>query len=293
MLKNPLPRVAAVHDICGYGRCSLTVAIPILSAMGFEVAPLPTAVLSTHTLFPDFVLLDMTDELPRIIDHWKKLGLKFEAIYSGFLGSSRQADIVADFIRRFAGPETLVVVDPVMADHGRLYPTMPPEMVEEMRKLARLAKVVTPNLTEAAFLLDRPTPETLTGQEARQWLKSLTDLGPEMAVITSAPLAGRPGLATVIAHDRVDGRYWLTERPYVPTQYHGTGDIFASVLTGSLLSGDSLPVAMDRSAQFVATAIRATFGYRESELGHHEVLLEKAMGTLSLPVKNTFYELLD
>ena len=292
MLKNPLPRVAAVHDICAYGRCSLTVAIPILSAMGFEVAPLPTAVLSAHTLFPDFVMIDMTPELPRIIDHWKKLNLKFEAIYSGFLGSPRQVDIVADLIRHFAGTNTLVVVDPVMADNGQLYPTMPPEMVGEMKKLARLSKVITPNLTEAAFLLDRTTPESISVKEARQWLKNLTDLGPEMAVITSAPLEGSPGAATVIAYDRLDDRYWRTERTYVPAKYHGTGDIFSSVLTGSLLSGDSLPVAMDRSAQFVATAIRATFGYRQSELEYNEVLLEKALGTLALPVKNTFYELM-
>jgi pyridoxine kinase len=293
MLKNPLPRVAAVHDICAYGRCSLTVAIPILSAMGFEVAPLPTAVLSAHTLFPDFVLIDMTAELPRIIDHWKKLNLKFEAIYSGFLGSPRQVDIVAGIIRHFASKDTLVVVDPVMADDGLLYPTMPPEIVEEMRKLAGLARVITPNLTEAAFLLDRPTPESVSGREARQWLKELTGLGPEIAVITSVPLAGHPGAATVIAYDRLDDRYWLTKRPHVPAKYHGTGDIFASVLTGSLLSGDSLPVAVDRSAQFVTTAIKATFGYRRSELEHNEVLLEKALGTLALPVKNAFYELME
>ncbi|MDL2226826.1 pyridoxamine kinase [Deltaproteobacteria bacterium OttesenSCG-928-M10] len=292
-MKNPLPRVAAIHDICGYGRCSLTVAIPVLSTMGFEVCPLPTAILSTHTLFPNFTLLDMTDELPKIIKHWKELNLKFDAIYSGFLGSARQVDIVLGFIRDFTGPDTLVVVDPVMADHGKLYPTMPPEMVDEMKKLVKVSKVVTPNLTEAAFMLDRVTPATISEAEARQWLKDLTDLGPEMAVITSAPMASRPRASTVIGYDRVDDRYWITERPFVPTQYHGTGDIFASVLTGSLLQGDSLPVAMDRSAQFVATTIRATFGYRERELGHHEVLLEKALNTLTVPVKNTAYELLD
>ncbi len=290
-MKNPLPRIAAIHDICGYGRCSLTVASPILSTMGFEVCPLPTAVLSTHTLFPNFVILDMTDELPRIINHWKELGLRFDGIYSGFLGSARQVDIVADFIRDFQGPDTLVVVDPVMADHGKLYPTMPPEMVDEMKKLARISKVITPNLTEAAFLLGRETPEAITEKDAKDWLRALTDLGPEMAVITSAPVASRPNASTVIGYDRVDGRFWITQRPFVPTQYHGTGDIFASVLTGSLLQGDSLPVAMDRSAQFVATTIRATFGYRESELGHHhEVLLERAMNTLTTPVKNTAYE---
>ncbi len=293
-MKNPLPKVAAVHDICAYGRCSLTVVIPILSTMGFEVCPLPTAVLSTHTLFPNFTILDMTDELPKILRHWKELDLKFDAIYSGFLGSSRQVDIVAGFIREFQGPDTLVVVDPVMADHGQLYPTMPPEMVGEMKKLAAISKVITPNLTEAAFMLGRPTPETITEAEAKDWLKALTDLGPEMAVITSAPLASRPKASPVIGYDRVDGRFWITERPFVPTQYHGTGDIFTSVLTGSLLAGDSLPVAMDRSAQFVATTIRATFGYRENELGHHhEVLLEKALNTLTVPVKNTFYEPLE
>ena len=292
-MKNPLPRVAAIHDICGYGRCSLTVVIPILSTMGFEVCPLPTAVLSSHTLFPNFTLLDMTDELPKIIKHWKELDLKFDGIYSGFLGSARQVDIVSNFIEEFQTPETLVLVDPVMADHGKLYPTMPPEMVGEMKKLARKSKIITPNLTEAAFMLDRLTPESISEKEAKDWLKALTDLGPEMAVITSAPMSSRPNASTVIGYDRVDGRFWITERPFVPTQYHGTGDIFASVLTGSLLQGDSLPVAMDRSAQFVATTIRATFGYRENELGHHhEVLLERAMSTLNTPVKNTSYELL-
>lgn len=291
-MKNPLPRIAAVHDICGYGRCSLTVAIPILSTMGFEVSPLPTAVLSTHTMFPGFTILDLTDELPKIIRHWKDLNLAFDAIYTGFLGSTRQAGIVRELFQDFAGPDVLVVVDPVMADHGKLYATMSPEMVSEMKSLSARAQVITPNLTEAAFMLGRETPDNITEDEAKDWLKALVDLGPEMAVITSAPVASRPGKSTVVAYDRVDRRFWLTERIHVPTNYHGTGDIFASVLTGSLLQGDSLPVAMDRSAQFVATVIRTTFGYREEELGHHEVLLERALGTLSAPVKNTAYELM-
>lgn len=292
MKNNPLPRIAAIHDICGYGRCSLTVVIPILAEMGFEVSPLPTAVLSTHTMFKNFTYLDLTDELPKIINHWKELNIRFDAIYSGFLGSVRQAGIVLDFLQDFSGPDTLVVIDPVMADNGKLYATMPVEMIGELKRLSGAAKIITPNLTEAAFMLGRETPDTITETEAKDWLKALTDLGPEMAVITSAPVASRPNSSTVVAYDRVDGRYWLTERLHVPTQYHGTGDIFSSVLTGSLLQGDSLPVAMDRSAQFVATAIRTTFGYRDSELGHHEILLERALPTLAEPVKNTFYSLL-
>jgi pyridoxine kinase len=285
-MKNPLPRVAAIHDLSGYGRCSLTVVIPILSTMGFEVCPLPTAVLSTHTAIEGFKLFDLTDELETIIDHWKALGLRFEAIYSGFLGSVRQVDMVAGFIENFAAPETLVVVDPVMADYGKMYPSMPPEMVGEMRKLSRRAQVITPNITEAAFMLGREVPEALTEEEVKDWLKALSDLGPAMPVVTSLPLSSRQDRSTVAGYNRQDGRFWLSGRPYVPTQYHGTGDMFSSVLTGSLLQGDSLPIALERSSQFVATAIRDTFGY--SGLDHHEILLERSLHTLHSPVSSTY-----
>ncbi|MDR1164959.1 MAG: pyridoxamine kinase [Deltaproteobacteria bacterium] len=289
-MKNPLPRVAAVHDLSGFGRCSLTVVVPILSTMGFEVCPLPTAILSTHTAIEGFTLLDLTEELPKIIAHWEKLGLKFDAIYSGFLGSARQADIVARFIDAFKTPDTLVVVDPVMADHGQLYASMPPEMVGEMRKLSARAQVITPNITEAALMLERPVPEAMGEGEVKDWLKALSDLGPAMPVITSLPLRSKADTSSVAAYNREDGRYWLTGRPLVPTQYHGTGDIFSSVLTGSLLQGDSLPIAMDRSSQFVASAIRGTFGY--SGLAHHEILLERTLRNLATVAATDHYELL-
>ena len=140
MLSRP-PRVAAIHDLSGFGRCSLTVAIPVLSAMGVQCCPLPTAFLSTHTGgFQGFTFLDMTEELPKVADHWKSLGLQFQAIYSGFLGSGRQIGIVADFIRQFRGPDTLVVVDPVMGDDGKPYQTYPPAMCAGMARLAELAE---------------------------------------------------------------------------------------------------------------------------------------------------------
>ncbi|MDR2349933.1 MAG: pyridoxamine kinase [Deltaproteobacteria bacterium] len=289
-MKNPLPRVAAIHDLSGFGRCSLTVVIPILSTMGFEVCPLPTAILSTHTAIPGFKLFDLTDQLPGFIDHWKSIGLKFDAIYSGFLGSVKQVDIVTDFIDAFKTPDTLVVVDPVMADFGKLYVSMPPEMVGEMKKLSRKAQVVTPNITEAAFMLGRDVPEALEEEEVKDWLKALSDLGPAMPVITSLPLKSSPEISTVAAHNAEDGRYWLTGRPLVPTQYHGTGDIFSSVLTGSLLQGDSLPSAMDKASQFVAAAIRGTFGY--SGLPHHEILLERILPILNVGVGSDNYTLL-
>ncbi|MDR1050873.1 MAG: pyridoxamine kinase [Deltaproteobacteria bacterium] len=289
-MSNPLPRVAAIHDLSGYGRCSLTVIIPILATMGFEVCPLPTAVLSTHTAIEGYKLFDLTDQLPGFIDHWKSQRLRFEAVYSGFLGSARQAAMVRDFIRDFAGPDTLTVVDPVMADFGKLYVSMPPEMIGEMRDLCRCAKVITPNITEAAFMLGREVPSSLSPEEVKEWLLALSDLGPSMPVITSLPLSSRTDRSTVAAYNREDGRFWLAGRPLMPTQYHGTGDIFSSVLTGSLLQGDSLPIALDRSCQFVASAIQITFGY--SGLDHHEILLERSLNTLHAPVTYASYELL-
>jgi pyridoxine kinase len=258
--------------------------------MGFEVCALPTAILSTHTAIKGFKIFDLTDQLPGFIEHWKALNLRFDAIYSGFLGSARQASMVADFIRDFSTPETLVVVDPVMADFGELYASMPPEMIGEMTSLSRLAKVVTPNITEAAFMLGREVPQSLDESQVKDWLKALADLGPAYPVITSLPLSTKKDRSTVAAYNREDGRFWLAGRPQVPTQYHGTGDIFSSVLTGSLLQGDSLPIALDRSCQFVASAIQVTFGY--SGLDHHEILLERALNTLHAPVTYASYELL-
>ncbi|MDR1085085.1 MAG: pyridoxamine kinase [Deltaproteobacteria bacterium] len=289
-MRNPLPRVAAIHDLSGFGRCSLTVVIPVLSTMGFEVCPLPTAVLSAHTAIEGFKLFDLTSELPGFISHWKELSLKFDGIYSGFLGSARQAAMVSDFIDSFRTPDCLVVVDPVMADFGQLYASMPPEMVGEMSKLSAKAQVITPNITEAALMLGRPVPESLDETEVKDWLVALADLGPTMPVITSLPLKSRLDRSTVAAYNREDGRFWLAGRPFVPTQYHGTGDMYSSVLTGCLLQGDSLPVALDRSAQFVATAIRTTFGY--SGLGHHEILLERALPSLKTPPESAGYDLL-
>ena len=185
------PRVAAIHDMSGFGRCSLTVAIPILSAMGVQCCPLPTAFLSTHTGgFEGFTFLDMTDEMPKVADHWASLGLSFQAIYSGFLGSERQIGIVADFIRRFRRPDTVVVIDPVMGDHGRVYQTYTPAMCAGTARLAELADVITPNLTEAALLLDR-SYDALPEDEAGllEITQELSQGGRRSVVLTGASAA--------------------------------------------------------------------------------------------------------
>ena len=156
MYTNKVKKIAAVHDLSGMGRVSLTVVIPILSSMGFQVCPLPTAVLSSHTQYPEFSILDLTDEMPRIIAEWKKLDIQFDAFYTGYLGSPRQIQIVSDFIDDFRQPDGLVVVDPVLGDNGRLYTNFDESMIREMRHLAAKADVITPNLTELFYLMDKP-----------------------------------------------------------------------------------------------------------------------------------------
>lgn len=282
-------RIAAVHDLSGVGRVSLTVVIPILSTMGFDVCPLPTAILSNHTQYENFTFLDLTDEMPAIIDHWEKLGVDFEAIYTGYLGSPRQIRIVADFIERFRTPDTLVVVDPVLGDNGRLYNKITDEMVSEMRTLAARADVLTPNLTELFALLNEPFRSECTGDELKAAITELTNSGPDTVIITGVPVQRKPNLTSVIARSRTDGRTWKVTCPYLPAHYPGTGDVFTSVITGSLLQGDSLPIALDRAAQFILQGIRATFGYQTDN--REGILLERVLQNLSLPIQSATYEL--
>ena len=252
------PRVAAIHDMSGFGRCSLTVAIPILSAMGIQCCPLPTAFLSTHTGgFEGFTFLDMTDELPKVAAHWKSLGLGFQAVYSGFLGSERQIAIVEDFLREFRGPDTLAVIDPVMGDHGTVYQTYTPAMCAGMARLAELADVITPNLTEAALLLDIPYGELPVGEAGcREIVERLSLDGRRSVVLTGASTA--PELTGAMCFDARTGQTEAVQTQRVPQEFHGTGDVFASVLTGALVQGASLPDAVRQAVDFVRACAERT-----------------------------------
>lgn len=290
-MKNPVPRVAAIHDLSGFGRASLTVVVPILSTMGIQVCPLPTAVLSTHSKFPDFHFVDLTDHLPEMIRHWKDLGLGFDAVYSGFLGSHRQIDIVVDFIDHFRRDEQLVVVDPVLGDGGRLYGPLAPDMVGEMRSLVTHADVITPNLTEAALLLEEAYDPAASVDRVKEWAVRLADRGPGIVIVTSVPEGG-PGRETaVVAYNRRDRRFWKVRCGYLPADYPGTGDAFASVIVGCLLQGDSLPIALDRAVQFISLGVRATFGYDYDT--RQGILLERVLGSLRASPPISSYELLD
>lgn len=254
----PTPRVAAIHDMSGFGRCSLTVAIPILSAMGVQCCPLPTAFLSTHTGgFEGFTFLDMTDEIPKISAHWKSLALDFQAIYSGFLGSERQIGMVADFIQDFRRADTVVVVDPVMGDHGQVYQTYTPAMCAGTIRLAEQADVITPNLTEAALLLGVPYAGLPSGEDGcREIVERLSLDGRRSVVLTGASAA--PDLTGAICFDAKAGQTTAVQVRRVSREFLGTGDVFASVLTGALVKGIPLPDATRKAVEFVRACAERT-----------------------------------
>lgn len=287
MSENRVKNVAAVHDLCGVGRVSLTAVIPILSSMGIHVCPLPTAVLSNHTQYPEFIFLDLTGEMRKTVDLWKKMNLSFDAVYSGYLGSPDQVQIVSELIDHFRSDNCLVVIDPVLGDNGHLYTNFDDQMVRKVQSFIHQADVITPNLTELFYLLGRSYKEENSEQELQAYMRQVTENGPRAVIVTSVPVPGDGNKTSVYAYDRVENRYWKAVCPYFPAHFPGTGDSFTSVITGSLLQGDSLPVAIDRATQFILQGIRATFECDYNSL--EGVQLEKVLHFLNDAVEpNTF-----
>lgn len=291
-MKIPVRRIAAIHDLSGFGRASLSVIIPVLSTMGAQVCPVPTAVLSTHTGgFNNYQFIDLTEHMEEYINHWKELEIQFDCIYTGFLGSPKQINIISNFIDSFSDNKPLVVIDPVMGDDCKLYSTMGEEMVEEMKKFVGKADIITPNYTEAAFLLDESCESKIENGRIKDWLIRLSDLGPEKVIITSVPDFISNKNTSVIAYNREDNRFWKVKCDYIPAYFPGTGDAFTSVIIGSILQGDSLPISLDRGVQFITAAIRASYGYKYP---HREgVLLERVLDNLKVPVIMSSYEILE
>ena len=250
-------RVLAVHDISCVGKCSLTVALPILSAAGLECSVLPTAVLSTHTGgFEGFTYRDLTDEISPILAHWKSLDLRVDSIYTGYLGSFRQLELVNDIFDAF--PAAMKFVDPVMADNGVLYHGFTPEFASGMAKLCRRADVIVPNLTEGAFLLGEPyAGESADRTYIEALLRRLSALGPKIVVLTGVSFeAGKLGAA---AYDREKDEFFYSFAPRVEGYYHGTGDIFGSTLLASLLRGKTTGEAIAVAVDYTVESIRRTY----------------------------------
>lgn len=293
-MENIVKKVAAIHDLSGFGRSSLTSIIPILSSMKVQVCPVPTAVLSSHTGgFEGYSFLDLTDYMEQHIAHWKSLNLEFDCIYSGFLGSPKQMKIVADFIDFFSHKNNLTVIDPVLGDNGKLYGTMNNEMVEEMKKLISKADIITPNFTEVTFLLNKPYKKEISESEVKEWLVELANMGPKIVIATSVPdenshKADRK--TNVIAYDKENDVFWKVSCKYIPASYPGTGDAYTSVVIGSLLQGDSLPIAIERGVQFITQCILASYGFKYPN--REGVLLERMLDVLKMPTISNSYELL-
>ncbi|HKL12796.1 MAG TPA: pyridoxamine kinase [Halanaerobiales bacterium] len=289
-MKNPVPKVAAIHDLSGYGRGSLTTVIEVLATMGIQPCPLPTAVLSTHTGgFNNYKFIDLTDELQDYINHWESLNIGFDAIYSGFLGSIHQIEIVIDFIKRFKREDQYVIIDPVLGDNGQTYDTFGPKMISKMKTLVKKADLITPNITEAKFLLDKEDVGISNDDEAKEWLKELSSFGPDMVVITSVEGYTNKEKTSVLAYQKKEERFWKVDCDYIPANFPGTGDLFTSILVGSILSGDSLPMAIDRAVQFISMAVRTTYGYDFPE--REGVLIERVLANLNLPITGKSYEI--
>ena len=253
-----LQRVAAIHDLSGFGKCSLTVALPVISAAGIEVSVLPTAVLSTHTGgFTGFTYRDLTEDMQPIADHWKSLDIRFDAIYTGFLGSFEQLDLVTTFFETFNTKENLILVDPVMADNGELYKIFSPEFALGMRKLCEKADIIVPNLTEAALLIGEPYhPGPYSRSYIEDVLKKLSNLGPQKIVLTGVFFDDKElGAAT---YDAACGEIAYCFDEHIPGYYHGTGDVFGSALLAAVLNDFSLPEAAAIAVRFTVSAIRKT-----------------------------------
>jgi len=255
---NQLKRVAAIHDISGVGKCSLTVALPIISAAGVECSAMPTAVLSTHTGgFEGFTFRDLTDDMRDIAEHWKKENIHFDAFYSGYLGSLGQIAIVRDIFEMFRTPEILIMVDPVMADNGKLYSLFTMDHVKRMAKLCGHADVIVPNRTEAAFMLEWEYKDgPMKKGEIDELLYALSGLGSKQVVLTGVHF-GDDDLGAA-CYDARTGQIDYVMDKRIEGMYHGTGDVFGSFLMGALMCGRDLAAATRIAVDFTCAAIRLT-----------------------------------
>lgn len=257
-----MKRIITVQDISCVGKCSLTVALPVISAMGVEACVLPTAVLSTHTAFKGFTFRDLTGDISSITNHWKQEKIGFDAIYTGYLGSFEQIELMQTFIKDFGGGGTRVIVDPCMGDNGSLYSGFTKDFAAAMAGLCSKADVIVPNLTEASFMLGIPyVAQGYTKEYIEDLLKKLSELGARKIVLKGVSFDDKKlGIATYDSQSEKITWYFHEK---MPQNFHGTGDIFASVLTGALVRGLTIEKACRLAADFVVESIKATLSHKD------------------------------
>lgn len=271
-----MKRIVSVQDISAVGKCSLTVALPIISACGVECAVMPTAVLSTHTQFTGFTFHDLTAEIEPIYSHWKKEGLDFDAIYTGYLGSFDQIRLVEEMAETLKTEKTELIVDPAMADNGKLYYGFTPEFALRMGKLCGKADLILPNLTEAAFMLGEPYPESYDREYIQNLLKKLCALGAKRAALTG--VSYEKGKVGVEMYDSEKDTFFSYFNEHLPVSFHGTGDIFASCVVGARNCGKSFEEALAVAVDYTLECIRKTLADPDSRT--YGVNFEEAIGYL-------------
>ena len=252
---NHQKKIALINDMTGFGRCSIAVALPVISMLRVQCCALPTAIFSNHTGFKSFYYQDYTDHMQPSIDEWKKLDLQFSGITSGFLGSKEQIRIVSGFFQDFRSADTIIVVDPVMGDYGKPYPTYTAEMCTEMKKLVSFADILTPNLTEACLLTDTPYHEGKWRlQEIALLCEKLSDMGPGKLVITGIPQG--EFIANYCFERGKDARILRTHK--IGTSRSGTGDIFSAIITADAVNGVDFQQSVRKASRFIKKCILAS-----------------------------------
>ncbi|MBQ6519096.1 MAG: pyridoxamine kinase [Anaerolineaceae bacterium] len=251
-----MKRVLTIQDISCLGKCSLTIALPVISALGSETVILPTAVLSTHTMFRNFTFKDLSDQIDPIAKHWKNEGISFDAIYTGYLGTIDQIDQIKSLFRTFRDEKTIIIVDPVMADNGKLYPAFDMEYAKKNVELCAEADIIIPNITEASFLTGIEYRKEYDIGYIRELLAGLNDLGPGISVLTGVSLeSGKTGF---MGYERKTGEYYTYQNRKIDAAYHGTGDLFSSTCVGEILKGKDWKEAMRIAADYTAYTIEVT-----------------------------------
>ena len=290
--QNKIPRVCAAHDLSGFGRVSLTEVIPCLAAMGVEVCPLPTAVLSTHTYkFTDYSFFDLTAEMRNMTKHWEKLGVCFDAVYTGYLGSGAQFEILSDFIDRCRKNGSKIIVDPVLGDNilsdcSSVYSDRMNDVLVGMKNLIKKADIITPNFTEVSLLLDKPYESGyIPDEKIAGYMRELSAKGPSYIAATSV-MTGENEMS-VVAYEKDTDKVYKIDCGYVGKPFHGTGDIFASILTGAFVRGIDFLTACRTAADFVRRAIEETLKHSELKTVNgvcfEQILVKYFSGETALP----------
>lgn len=245
-------KIAVINDMTGFGRCALTVSLPVISHMRIQCCPIPTSILSNHTGYDSYFFDDYTQKMSLYIEQWKKLGLQFDGIMSGFLGSKEQIAIVKDFIRTFKKSHSQIVVDPIMGDHGKLYATYTEEMSQEMRSLIGYADIITPNLTESCKLTDTPYRENgWNGRQLQEMAAKLSEMGPDKIVITGIVQGGF--IANYVYQKGKEARILRTHK--AGTERSGTGDLFAAIIASDAINGVDFDISVKKASTFVKKCI--------------------------------------